>query len=95
MKQIRNKVIDDNQRNRQLISRGYIVLPATKEDLYGKDRLDEFTMQLLACAHHYFGIDVAKYESIVNDTSLKRDRYDLLRSLLPAGGTRKSSHGVM
>ncbi len=40
-------MVDDNMRNRQLMSQGRVVLPVTKEDLYGEGRLDELTWHIL------------------------------------------------
>lgn len=92
---VRGKVVDDNTRNRQLMSRGYLVLPATKENLYGFGNLDEFTRQLLQCANHFCGINISKYEKALNDTDKTRDRYSLLASMLPSGAPWGSSHGTM
>jgi hypothetical protein len=80
---VRAKVVDDIQRNRQLASRGKIVFPATKEDLYEEDGLENLTQQLLSCAHEVFGTDVRSFEKTLNDTAERRNRRSLLSSMLP------------
>lgn len=82
---VRDKAVDDMVRDRQLLAQGRIVLPATKEDLYGWGNLDNFTLHLLACAHAFFGVDTSEYVKVIEDTDKQRDRYDLLTSLLPRG----------
>ena len=83
MDEVRAKVVDDNLRNRQLMSQGRIVLPVTKEDLYGQGRLDDLTRHILRQAHLMYGVDVREYEKVLNDTMMQRDRQELLDSLLP------------
>lgn len=80
---VRAKVVDDIQRNRQLASRGKIVFPATKEDLYEEDGLENLTQQILSCAHEVFGVDVRPFEKALNDTAERRNRRSLLASMLP------------
>lgn len=80
---VRAKVVDDIQRNRQLASRGRIVFPATKEDLYEEDGLETLTQQILSCAHKVFGVDVGRFEKTLNDTAARRSRRALLSSMLP------------
>ncbi|MBR3160572.1 MAG: hypothetical protein IKF14_15915 [Atopobiaceae bacterium] len=92
---VREKVLDDNLRNMQLASRGYIVFPITKEDLYGDGNLDAVTRRLLGCAHEVFGIDVTPYEALLEDTDKTHDRNDLLQSLLPGGGSWGASYGKL
>lgn len=89
----RDKVVDDNMRNRQLAAQGRIVFPATKEDLRSGRRLDALTRQILSCAHRVFGVDVGKYERTLDDTLLARDRWDLLDTLLPRGHYGQSAYG--
>jgi hypothetical protein len=90
---IRAKVVDDNRRNLQLASRGYIVFPITKEDVYGYGHLDTFTRRLLACASNVFGVNVTEYEKTLDDTYMTRDRNRLLASLLPSGRPWGASYG--
>ena len=95
LSEVRAKAIDDNMRNRQLLAQGKIVLPATKEDLYGKGHLDYLTRQLLDCARVFFGADVRAYETTLNNTEMARDRQELLDSMLPGGCRGGISHGLM
>lgn len=90
---VHNKVVDDIRRNRQLITRGKIILPATKEDLYGWGSLDNLTRQILTCARSFFGTDTSTYENALENTEKARDRYALLTSYLPGGRRWGSSHG--
>lgn len=85
---VRAKVVDDNARNRQLAARGRIVFPVTKEDVYGQDKLDELTWQILQCAQSVFDVDIERFERMLEDTDLKRDRYALLTTFLPSGAPR-------
>ena len=79
---VRAKVVDDAARNRELATRGKLVFPMTKENLYGKDNLDRFTREILQCARAFFGTDTSKYEKVLNDTSLCKERYEMLSKLL-------------
>lgn len=84
---VRAKVVDDTARNRQLASRGKLVFPMTKENLYGKDNLDRFTREILQCAHALFGTDTSEYEKVLNDTSLCKERYEMLSKMLSSKGS--------
>ena len=77
----RDKAVDDMRRNRELLARGLVVLPVTKEDVSGIGRLDNFTRQLLDCARELFGVDVSEYEKKLDDSDARRGRYDLWKSL--------------
>lgn len=89
----RTKIVDDNTRNRQLAARGRIVFPVTKEDLSDGKHLDELTEQVLGCAHEVFDVDVSDFRRSLNDTSLTRDRWDMLERLQARGADGKSSYG--
>lgn len=78
---LRNKAVDDMHRDRELLCEGLVVLRATKEDVNGIGRLDNFTRQLLRCAQVYFGVDVSQYEKTLDDSELRSKRYDLWQSL--------------
>lgn len=79
---VREKAVDDIRRTRELAASGYIVLPATKEDLYDWGALDSLTMQILSCAHTVFGADIQRYRETLENTELARDRSLLLSSLV-------------
>ena len=91
----RSKVLDDNLRDRQLAAEGRIVFSVTKEDLTDGPHLDNLVRQVLDCARETFGTDVDEHLRKLEDTSLTRDRWDLLESLLPRGGIRGSSYGKL
>ena len=82
---VREKAVDDIRRNRQLAAKGYIVFPATKEDLFGEGNLDELTRQILSCAREVFGADIRQYEETLENSLLARERYRLLAAMLPSG----------
>lgn len=90
---VRAKVVDDNERNRQLASRGRIVFPVTKENLYGWGNLDNLTRQILECASAVFGVDTREYLLTLDNTDQTRDRYELLDSLLSFGGAQEAPRG--
>ena len=87
---VRSKAIDDIQRNRQLAASGYIVFPATKEDISEWGALDELTREILSCARTVFGADVHRYEETLEDTDRARDRFMLLNAMLPTGTSNHS-----
>lgn len=93
--EVREKYLDDIHRTRELAAKGKIVLPATKEDLEDITSLDNFTRDLLGCAHSILGMDTSSYEKTLNNTVLQRDRSELLRSLMPFGQSAASSYGKM
>lgn len=82
---IRTKYVDDIQRDRDLIARGRVVLRATKEDLADGDSLDMLIQQILEIAQSVFGIDTKKQIEMLDDTDSRRDRHQLIHSLLQFG----------
>lgn len=92
--EIRAKAMDDMRRNRNLMACGRLVLPATKEDLYGEGSLDAFTRNLLSCARAFCDVNVDKWLENIDDTSRARDRRDLLADFLPIPGHRGRLHGM-
>ena len=92
---VRNKYIDDNLRDRQLASRGYLVLRATKEDIESLEKLDAFTRDLLRTAQNLMGIDVSPYLRPLDDTSKTRDRKDIFDALRFGDGSIAHMHGKM
>ena len=95
LEEVRAKAVDDNVRDRQLISKGKVVLRATKEDVNESGALDALTQQVLDTARTLFGTDVAPYQSLLDDTTLAKEREELLFSLLPTGKMDGSSRGSM
>lgn len=93
--EVRAKILDDNMRNRQLAAQGKVIFSATKEDLADGESLDAITRQILSCARMAFGAEVGPFMETLEDTSLTRDRWELLSSLLPAGHHGESSYGKM
>lgn len=88
---VREKAVDDIQRNRQLAAEGFIVFPAVKEDLYEWGALDTLTRQILACAREVFGVDTAIFEETLENTELARDRQALLNAMLPGRAQKGAS----
>lgn len=81
---VRAKAVDDMRRNREFLAKGCIILPMTKEDLYGFGNLDNFTRQLLACAHNFYGIDTKRYEAALDNKDLCWSRYAMMCALFSA-----------
>ena len=88
---VREKAVDDIQRNRQLAAEGFIVFPVVKEDLYEWGALDTLTRQILACAREVFGVDTSAFEETLENTELARDRPALLNAMLPGQPQRGAS----
>lgn len=91
----RAKILDDNQRNRQLAAQGRIVFSITKEDIADGRHLDALTRQVLDCANSVFGVDTSDFARELNNTSMTRDRWDLLNSLLPGRRSGGTSYGKL
>ncbi len=80
---VRAKVIDDTRRNRDLGSRGYVVFPVTKEDLYQRGGFDAVMRQVYEAIARYSDEDVQDLvESLVNKRMASL-RQELLWALLP------------
>lgn len=92
---VRAKVVDDTARNRQLATRGMLVFPATKENIYERGALDQFTRDILHSARALFGTDVSEYEKALDDTSLCNERYELVVSMLPFCHAKKGRHELL
>ncbi|MDO5120384.1 MAG: hypothetical protein Q4D48_09905 [Coriobacteriales bacterium] len=92
---VRAKVLDDNMRDRQLAAQGRIVFSVTKEDLADITHLDELARQVLSCANKVFGTDVEEHLEMLDDTSLIRERGELLSALAPHAGFGASSYGKL
>ena len=95
LSEVRTKVVDDNMRFRQLAAKGLVVFPVTKEDLFGEGHLDYLVSQMLSCAHTLFGVDISKYKAVLEDTEAKRDRQELLDSMLPQKKLGRTAYGAM
>ena len=91
IRSIREKVVDDNRRDRELIVSGRIVFPITKEDLSDDYGLDELTKQILKTVKYYYGIDTTEYESAFANTDLTRDRKSLFEAMWTPGRADLSS----
>ena len=88
---VREKAVNDIQRNRQLAAEGFIVFPVVKEDLSEWGALDTLTRQILACAREVFGVDTSTFEETLENTELARDRQALLNAMLPGQPQRGAS----
>lgn len=88
IREVREKVVDDIRRNRELAADGLMVFPMTKEDLYEDGGLDAVMMQVMEALAHYEGWDVAERQGILQSAFARRERQALLTSMLP-GRTRE------
>lgn len=92
---LRAKVADDHARDRQLAASGRLVFPAMKENVYGQESLDQFTRDILHAAREIYGVDTTEYEKTLDDSSLCKERYELLASMLPLGGPRAGRQPII
>ena len=86
---VREKVVDDLRRNRELSSRGLVVLPVTKEDLFREGGLDVVVLELLDVLENEYGLDLDLQRRFVTGGALAKARQDLLWSLLPGSRGRQ------
>ena len=82
---VRAKYVDDIRRDRELASRSYLVVRATKEDLVDGRHLDVLIQQILESAQAIYGVDTTKHIKMLENTDMRRDRHELVRSLMQIG----------
>lgn len=87
-RRVRAQVIDDNRRNRELVSGGYIVFPVFKEDLYDEGGFDATMMQVLEALRLYERWKDDGRMELIGAHAARAERRELLTSLIP-GRTRE------
>lgn len=80
---VRSKVVDDLRRNRELGTKGYIVFPVTKEDLYQDGGLDEVMRQLYATIERFSGQSMEEQRKCLVGPLMKERRQRLVWAVLP------------
>ena len=81
--EVREKVIDDIRRNRELATEGKTVFPLVKEDLYVPAGLDRVVAQLLGLLESQAGRDMSAQRLSLRMKALCEARYRIMLSLLP------------
>ena len=92
-RQIRNKVVDDIRRNRELAVDGLAVLPVTKEDLYIPNGMDLLVVQLAEMLERLDGRDLSWQKHVLDLKTLSEARYRMALSLLPGNHERNVQVG--
>ena len=88
VKRVREKVLDDIRRNRELATGGLSVLPVLKEDLYEPGGLDMLAMQLVELVEKSTGRDMSVQRLVLESGALSTPRYRTMLSLLPGKNQR-------
>ena len=79
---VRDKVLDDLRRNRELAAQGLVVLPATSEDLYRKGGFDELMLEVFRTIELLSGKDMAESRRALASHAVCERRQTLIWSLL-------------
>ncbi|MDO4797493.1 MAG: hypothetical protein Q4A01_05665 [Coriobacteriales bacterium] len=80
---VRAKVLDDSLRNRELGSKGYVVFPVTKEDMYRCGAFEQLMRQVYEAIGHYSNEDTSRLEHALTNPKMALARQQLLWALLP------------
>ena len=91
-RRVREKVVDDFRRNRELLADGAFVIPVTKEDVAAKGGLDTVVRQLIEIAERD-GLDCAEQRKVLRSATIAKARQKLIWSLLP--GARGRQYGKL
>ena len=92
---VREKVVDDLRRNRELTSRGLVVLPVTKEDLYREGGLDTVVLELMDILENEYGFNLSLQRKLISAGALAGARQNLLWSLLPGDRGRQLGKAIV
>lgn len=80
---VRARIIDDNRRNRELLTNGYLVFPVFKEDLYDANGFDTIMMQVLMALQRYEKWEDDGRLQLIAGRVAREERRALLSSLVP------------
>lgn len=83
VRNVRAKSVDDLRRDRELAAMGYVILPATSEDLFGRGALDALMAEVMLALEHFSPADMARQRLALQNDMLRRRRQHLVWSLLP------------
>ena len=78
---VRDKVLDDLRRNRELSAQGLVVLSATSEDLYRKGGFDELMLEVFRTIELLSGKDMAESRRALASHAVCERRQTLIWSL--------------
>ena len=79
---VREKVLDDLRRNRELAAQGLVVLPATSEDLYRKGGFDALMLEVFRTIELLSGKDMTESRRALASPAVCERRQTLIWSLL-------------
>lgn len=82
-RELREKLVDDLRRTRELAAAGYVVLPATSEDLFAKGGLDALMLEAMCAIEHFGGRDLSIQKLALRNEAQAKSRQRLIWSLLP------------
>ena len=80
---VRDKVVDDKRRDRELASQGYVVIPVTKEDLSAQGGFESLIHLVLDAIENHAGIDMSQQRGSLVNPGMQRKRQNVVWSLLP------------
>lgn len=83
LKTVRDKIVDDKRRDRELGSKGLFVMPVTKEDLYELGRFEQLVHLLLDGIESRTNQDMSRQRAHLSSHKLQTKRQQLAWSLLP------------
>lgn len=80
---IREKVLDDMHRNRELMVSGMTILPVTKEDVFASGGLDRVMRSVVSTIERSCDKDVSRTRALLDSGRLQTERQCLIWSLYP------------
>lgn len=93
MRALREKVVDDIRRNRELAVDGLTVMPVTKEDLYEPNGMNQVVAQLINMLERFDGRDMSWQRRTLSLKALSEERQRMMLSLLPGKNERNVQVG--
>lgn len=88
---MREAVVADKRRDRDLLVQGLSVLPVTKEDFYERGGIDRVMLQAMSLLERVCQRDYSKYRRALRMPRLAEERQRLIWSLLPGRRGRELS----
>jgi hypothetical protein len=83
IRSVRRKSIDDLCRDRELAAMGYVILPATSEDLFVPYALDALMLEAMLAIERFSRVDMTPQRVALRSKALRGRRQQLVWSLLP------------
>ena len=88
VRSVREKVVDDIRRNRELAADGLAVFPVVKEDLYTRGGFDQIVSHLITIIEQLTDRDMSEQRKILCMKRLSGARWRMALSLLPGNNER-------